>query len=323
MKLIMRPAPEIRFDVASAISQGRRDYQEDAIITDFPLGSEVGFAVLADGMGGHAAGDVASKIVVTEVFSELKLQSGDQAEFENNVSDILLDAALAANECVNGHVHTNPKTAGMGATLVAPVFIRDTLSWISIGDSPLFLYRNRTLSQLNEDHSMAPQIDLMVASGMMGAEAGANHPDRNCLTSVLIGDEIPRIDCPKSPIKLLHGDVLIVASDGLQFLTNGQIENVLVKCEDQSSNDIAGQLLRSLDHLSDPDQDNISFSVIKISHVAKISNVEKLPVSEDKKAQIAFSTGRTSTGKVAKKRHAVVRPFNLFRDYLDASDGSK
>ncbi|MGR3290015.1 MAG: PP2C family protein-serine/threonine phosphatase [Paracoccaceae bacterium] len=319
----MRPSPEIRYDVASAISQGQRSYQEDAIITDFPLGSEVGFAVLADGMGGHAAGDVASKIVVTEVFSELKLQSGDQFSFEENVCDILLDAALSANECVNGHVNRNPDTAGMGATLVAPVFVRDNLSWISIGDSPLYLYRKGILKQLNEDHSMAPQIDLMVASGMLGAEAGANHPDRNCLTSVLIGDEIPRIDCPKTPIKLHDGDLLVVASDGLQFLSNTQIENALADCSHLSSREISEVLLRTLEKLADPDQDNISFSVIKFKRTSRNENIAQLHVTPDEQAQIAFSSGRKRDGNIAARRHAVVRPINLFRDMPDAADGSR
>ena len=77
-------SPEPRFDVASAICQGGRDYQEDAIVTDFPFGMDSGVVVLADGMGGHAAGDVASKIVVTEVYSELKFQSANFADFETN-----------------------------------------------------------------------------------------------------------------------------------------------------------------------------------------------------------------------------------------------
>ena len=319
----MRPTPDIQFDVASAISQGRRDYQEDAIITDFPLGSEVGFAVLADGMGGHAAGDVASKIVVTEVFSELKIQSGDQGEFEKNISDILLDAALAANDCVHGHVGVNPETAGMGATLVAPVFVRDLLYWISIGDSPLFLFRNGALKQLNEDHSMAPQIDLMVASGMIAADVGACHPDRNCLTSVLIGNEIPRIDCPKTPIKLLHGDVLIVASDGLQFLDDSEIEHALSETQGETSYQISENLLAALTDLGDPDQDNISFSVIKISHKNHCENgVVKLRDNPSIPAQVAFSSGRQEPGKTPVPRHAVVRPANLFRDLSDVSDGS-
>ncbi len=266
----MRPPPEIRFDVASAISQGSRDYQEDAIITDFPLGSEIGFAVLADGMGGHASGDIASKIVVTEVFSELKLQSGDFLSFEEKITDILLDAALSANECLNGHVSNNPESSGMGATLIAPVFINDQLFWISIGDSPLFLYRDRVLIQLNEDHSMAPQIDYMFETGQIGEETAMNHPDRNCLTSVLIGDDIARIDCPPEPIDLLDGDILVMASDGLQFLSNDEIRGVLSENQGKPSSEISEMLLQKLDELGDPDQDNISFSVIKISDLASI-----------------------------------------------------
>ena len=73
---------EPRYDVASGISQGARDYQEDAITADFPVGAEAGFVVLADGMGGHAAGDVASKIVLTEVYSELKFHFADVEAFE-------------------------------------------------------------------------------------------------------------------------------------------------------------------------------------------------------------------------------------------------
>ena len=183
---------EPRYDVASGISQGARDYQEDAITADFPVGAEAGFVVLADGMGGHAAGDVASKIVLTEVFSELKFHFADVVAFENR------------------------------------------LYWISVGDSPLFLYRNGKLSQLNEDHSMAPQIDFMVKSGLMDPQVAANHPDRNCLISVLMGTRIPKIDCP-------------------------------TKYRKTRSTEIAERLLEELAKLGDPDQDNISFTVIKVN----------------------------------------------------------
>lgn len=261
----MLPSLDFRYDVASAVSQGQRDYQEDAVIADFPIGSEFGFAVLADGMGGHSAGDIASKIVVTEVFSELKIQSGDAKYFIENIAEILVEAAHAANECIKAHVGQNPDTEGMGATLIAPVFIKDDLHWVSIGDSPFFLFRNGRLQQLNEDHSMAPQIDLMVSTGLLDAQEGKSHPDRNCLTSVIFGNDITHIDCPKTPTKLLDGDILIVASDGLQFLNNEQIERLLRQFQGSNSNEIANQLLRALEKLADPEQDNISFSVVKIS----------------------------------------------------------
>jgi serine/threonine protein phosphatase PrpC len=260
----MAKKPDIRFDVASVLNRGCRDYQEDAIATDFPLGAEFGYAVLSDGMGGHAAGDVASKIVVTEVFSELKFQSSDVTRFKENVCDVLKSAAVSANACMSAHTSTNPDTAGMGATLVAPVLMRDRLFWISIGDSPLYLYRGGELRQLNEDHSLGPHIDYMVRSGMMSEDVGRNHPDRNALTSVLIGETIERIDCPEVPFQLNDGDILVVASDGIQFLSNRQIRKTLRDNGKATSARITEMLLEELRSLGDPEQDNICFSVIKV-----------------------------------------------------------
>jgi serine/threonine protein phosphatase PrpC len=256
---------EPRYDVASGISQGARDYQEDAITADFPVGAEAGFVVLADGMGGHAAGDVASKIVLTEVFSELKFHFADVQSFETRAPEILRNVADFANETLRQHTRTHPETEGMGATLVVPALVENRLWWISVGDSPLFLFRGGRLTQLNEDHSMAPQIDFMVKSGLMDPEVAANHPDRNCLISVLMGTRIPKIDCPTRPYDLQAGDIVLCASDGVQFLTNAQIEKVLNKYRKTRSTEIAERLLEELVKLDDPDQDNISFTVIKVN----------------------------------------------------------
>ena len=256
---------EPRYDVASGISQGARDYQEDAITADFPVGAGAGFVVLADGMGGHAAGDVASKIVLTEVFSVLKFHFADVEAFESRAPEILRGVADLANETLRQHTRSHPETDGMGATLVVPALVENRLWWISIGDSPLFLYRNGRLSQLNEDHSMAPQIDFMVKSGLMDPQVAANHPDRNCLISVLMGTRIPKIDCPAKPFELKAGDIVVCSSDGLQFLTNAQIEKVLARYRKTRSTEIAERLLDELNRLDDPDQDNISFTVIKVN----------------------------------------------------------
>lgn len=268
---------EPRYDVASGISQGARDYQEDAITSDFPVGAEAGFVVLADGMGGHAAGDVASKIVLTEVFSELKFHFADVASFEARAPEILRSVADLANETLRQHTRSHPETDGMGATLVVPALVENRLWWISIGDSPLFLYRNGRLSQLNEDHSMAPQIDFMVKSGLMDPQVAANHPDRNCLISVLMGTRIPKIDCPVKPFELKQGDIVVCASDGLQFLTNAQIEKVLGKYRKSRSTEIAERLLEELHRLDDPDQDNISFTIIKVNNVSVRAKSEAVP----------------------------------------------
>ncbi|MFK7761765.1 MAG: PP2C family serine/threonine-protein phosphatase [Roseobacter sp.] len=262
--------PQFEFDAASALSKGQRAYQEDALISDFARGADNGLVVLADGMGGHAAGDIASKIVVTEVFSELLFQRADLDTFSQRVHESLLCAAMAANTCLKEHVRACPETHGMGATLVACVVIGDRLHWISIGDSPLYLFRDGVLVQLNEDHSMAPQIDFMVKSGLMPMEEAARHPDRSTLTSVLFGEDIPKIDCPQDPTALKSGDIVIVASDGLQFLSNTQIETELQRNSHLRSDEIVDLLLHQVTSLDDPDQDNVSFSVIKMDDSANV-----------------------------------------------------
>lgn len=273
------------------MAMGQRDYQEDALATDFPLGTDVGFAVLADGMGGHAAGDMASKIVVTEMFCELKFQSGNAEKLKRNIGTILRDATENANECVRAHTDQNPNTKGMGATLIAPVLIGRRLYWISVGDSPLYLFRGGRLRQINEDHSLAPQIDLMVESGLMSREVAENHPDRNALTSVLMGAEIERIDCPEAPVELRDGDIVIAASDGLQFLTNEEIEAVVRKFSGKPSEAIAEALLLALEHVNDPGQDNVSFTVIRYVENASRRDVKAEGKAPEKAAANAQATG--------------------------------
>ncbi len=297
-------SPEPRFDVASAIIQGGRDYQEDAIATDFPFGSDVGLVVLADGMGGHAAGDIASKIVVTEVFSELKFQSGSFAEFESEVPSCLASAAAVANASVRDHVMANPEARGMGATLVSLVVVENRMYWISIGDSPLFHLRDRKLKQLNEDHSMAPQIDSMVASGKLDPMAGKNHPDRNCLTSVILGDRVAKSDCPAKPFVLEVGDIVVASSDGLQYLDEAEIQKILYKYRKRKSAEIAGHLLKAIEKLADPDQDNVSFSVIKLNY----DNVTTLEVSHTPEIQVQLPVQPTVplAPRPAEPQHEVI-----------------
>lgn len=288
----MHPPAEFAYDAASALSQGRRETQEDAIAADFPVGAGVGFAVLADGMGGHAAGDVASGIVVTEVFSELKLQASNPDVLERNIAQVLHDAAFGANDCVGHHVASHPRAHGMGATLVAPVLLGNRLYWISVGDSPLYLFRKGQLSRLNADHSLTPQIDFLASRGLMATEDALNHPDRNCLTSVLFGHKIPLIDCPVDPVSLQDGDIVLAASDGLLFLEEVEIEEIVQTYSDRSSSEISNRLLGALADLDDPDQDNTSICVIKVEDRA--SRIAKAPLDKTPPMPVPMPRSRDS-----------------------------
>ncbi|MEM9717362.1 MAG: protein phosphatase 2C domain-containing protein [Pseudomonadota bacterium] len=264
----------LRFDTASVSIQGKRDYQEDAVICDFIEGSPTGFAVVADGMGGHAAGDRASQIAIDTAFQDLRCLRTSDASDEPPHRQLrsMLDRA---NGKIKDHSQNDPATVGMGTTFVATLINDDKLHWISVGDSPLYLYRSGVLQQINQDHSLAPQIDLLVASGLMSPEDGRNHPDRSVLTSVLVGDEIPKVDCPSDPIGLMSGDILIVASDGLQTLDHADIEATLKDCCNLPSSDIASRLLVELNAFADPEQDNASFVTIRVMPKADQSFAKK------------------------------------------------
>ncbi|MEL6167782.1 MAG: protein phosphatase 2C domain-containing protein [Pseudomonadota bacterium] len=295
---------ETTVDAATAISQGARQYQEDAVVADFPLGTEVGFMVLSDGMGGHAAGDVASKIVMTEVFTELKFKSGAPNRFAAHVHGVLRHAAASANAALAEHVADNPEAQGMGATLLTAVLLGPELHWISIGDSPLFLFRDGALRQLNEDHSMAPQIDFMAQSGLIDPEAAKDHPDRNCLTSVLNGGSIARIDCPESAYELVPGDIVIAASDGVQYLDNDKIEAEIKSASGRPAAEIADRLLQALHELGDPDQDNISMTVVRIGCAA---SMDMAPATDQSVQQVDGGDAGGDPG-ISPRRVRIRRP---------------
>jgi len=250
------------FDIATGIDTGAREYQEDCLVADFPVGETCGIGVLADGMGAHVSGDLASAIVVGQVFAALKMRRSALKSQSTNIPAVLKKAVGEANMAMSSFVEKHPDCKGMGATLVATVVVDGQLYWLSIGDSPLYLIRNGTLKRLNEDHSMAPQIDAMVASGQLSAEVAATHPDRNCLTSAILGQEIPRIDCPDSGLTLEHGDIVIVASDGLQTLSDAEINGIAQRTN--SSADVAQSLLTEVAAADEPEQDNTSMLVVTI-----------------------------------------------------------
>lgn len=273
-------APSIRIDAATATSKGGREYQEDAVLSDFAVGTNVGFSVLADGMGGHAAGDIASKIVVTVMFSELSFRRAHLEDHRRETPDLLVNAAETANQCIADYVGAHPQAAGMGATLVAVVVERNLLRWISVGDSPLYLFRDGALRQLNADHSLANQIDLLMRRGVLSPEEAENHPDRNVLTSVLMGEDIPQIDVSHDPFELLDEDVVVVASDGIQALTDEEIAEVLQEYRHATSQDIARELMDAVDGQNRPNLDNVSFAVMRVESQNIIPEAQEAKIVE-------------------------------------------
>lgn len=252
--------------VAGGQIQGARARQEDAYsIKPLPEqdGAEAGgwLLALADGMGGHAGGDVAAA-TATQAFEEGFTQAGRGADAP---VEARLDAGLmAANEAVRVKQQSAFSLSDMGATLVAALVIGPVLYWVSVGDSLLWLFRDGELLRLNEDHSMRPLLLELVKAGEMSEEEVLNHPVAHQLRSVVHGRDLPLVDMAAEGYPLAAGDVVLLASDGIETLSTEALTATI-----QGHADDAGALTRALldgvEAASVPRQDNTTVVAFRVA----------------------------------------------------------
>jgi protein phosphatase len=242
-------------------SPGNREYQEDdyGLLDARPSGSAEGehtVIVVADGMGGHVGGALASKLA-TERFIEA------YAAATGLIPQRLQTALTAANSALRAAIQGDPSLRGMGATLVAAVVHDAKLYWISVGDSPMWLLRDRHLQRLNANHSMAPVLQQMVADGRITQEQADNDPGRHSLLSALTGEAIELIDLSAEPLSLLDRDLLLVATDGLLTLTMDQITAILSNGAGQPVAELANRLNAAIEAAALAGQDNITIALYR------------------------------------------------------------
>ena len=234
---------------------GTRAYQEDdyGVLdgrADLGInGSEHTLLLVADGMGGHVSGDTASRLI-NKTFIETYLSASGP------VTDRLRECLDAANQAITAAVEEKPELDGMGSTLLAVVVSQRGLEWLSIGDSPLWLFRDGHLVRINSDHSMAPVLADMVASGRMTEDEVAENSNRHMLRSAVMGDEISLIDVSSQPRDLKKDDLLLLASDGIMTLGDKEIVNILQEMQSASLEETAVALLKAVEDVALPNQDN-------------------------------------------------------------------
>jgi formylglycine-generating enzyme required for sulfatase activity/serine/threonine protein phosphatase PrpC len=245
------------FDISGAQIDGARDYQEDAfLITHLGEAEGGSLVIVADGMGGHAAGNVASNMAV-QTFNK-HITSNFPSE---NFPLLLNEAVLQANNSISETVRETAALKGMGCTLVAIVLEENRLRWVSVGDSHLYICRDEQIRKLNADHSYGGFLDRMAQEGNpVDPEAGFS---RNMLMSALTGDEIADIDCPDSALELQPGDKLIIASDGLDTLSNGKI--LSFTDQEGGSKACVDALLAGVEEVKMPRQDNTTIVVVNVA----------------------------------------------------------
>jgi serine/threonine protein phosphatase PrpC len=242
--------------VATAQITGARDCQEDTLAVH-ALAAEASvragdlLLVLADGMGGHAGGEVASRLVV-DCFCATYSSS------PKVVSEALRSSLEAANECLTDAVLDAPELTGMGATLVGCVIRENSLSWVSVGDSPLWVCRGSQLLRLNADHSMVPLLEDMVRTGLMEREVAQADPRRSLLRSALTGKTVALVDLCDKPVQLVCGDIVLLASDGIETLAEDALVALLQNAGPVSLDELAGKLLAAVEAVAASHQDNAS-----------------------------------------------------------------
>lgn len=235
---------------------GARTNQEDSFgFIDSPVLDPAGrhpVAIVADGMGGHARGDMASRLAVRS-FVTAYADTGTPAD--------RLQASLEkANEAIAEAVTEDPSLEGMGTTLVAAALTSNGLEWISVGDSPMYLFRGKHLKRLNEDHSMVPVIAAMREMQMEIAKEINPHE----LRSALVGCNIDKIDTSPLPELLQAGDLVLLASDGIDTLDSSEAASILDAHRHEGPEAIATALLEAVTAHASPTQDNVTVTLIEV-----------------------------------------------------------
>jgi serine/threonine protein phosphatase PrpC len=206
-------------------AQGSRSRQEDDYgIFELPPELEAGdlLLVVADGMGGEQAGARASALAVRGFVDAYDLASAA------TIPERLEQTLARVNQRMARDVASDPpRLNGMGCTLLAVVLAEEGLYWISVGDSPLWLWRRRRLRRLNQDHAYRSILAHRVSSGEISAVEAARHPDRNALISAITGAEPELVDVPRQVYPLKPGDQILLASDGVLTLDEREIADIL------------------------------------------------------------------------------------------------
>ena len=229
----------------------RNSNQDFVYASDQKVGRLPSLLIVADGMGGHAAGDLASRVCVETAVSSI------EGSGETETIPILAEAVQKANRAVLKKAAEKPEYAGMGTTIVAAVIDGNTLYVANVGDSRLYLIDDDRIDQITLDHSLVAE---MVRSGRISPEQMRNHPEKNIITRAVGGEENVEVDF--FDVGLHKGDVVLLCSDGLTNMVEDEQIFRIVRREKTLRD--AGQKLISAAN-SAGGRDNISVVLARLT----------------------------------------------------------
>ena len=185
------------------IGEKRKLNQDYVFTSEIPVGCLPNLFLVADGMGGHNAGDFASKYTIETIVDEI-----GRAKEDSPVS-VLEKAIQSANRHIRMKSTENEEMSGMGTTVVAATVLDDALYVANVGDSRLYIV-NDEIRQITRDHSL---VEEMVRMGGLPREQARSHPDKNIITRAVGAQDSVEVDFFQ--VKLEKGDMVLMCSDGL------------------------------------------------------------------------------------------------------------
>ncbi len=244
----------LRIEMAGATDVGRVRSRNEDFLQVLPA---EGMAILADGMGGHRAGDVASRMAVEILGEELAQREGAPDEMPDK--DALSAALKTANDAIRTVSRNEPDCFGMGATVVVAVFRGARFTAAHMGDSRLYRYADSAIDQLTEDHTLAQQY---VRRGLMSRQEAKTSAGRNMLVKGLGIEKRVAPDIVSGALN--PGDVFLLCSDGLSdVVPETELAAALSKAAAAPLQSVADRLVKLANDHGGPD--NISVIVVRAS----------------------------------------------------------
>ncbi|MCC7370513.1 MAG: Stp1/IreP family PP2C-type Ser/Thr phosphatase [Chloroflexi bacterium] len=265
----LRPPQRLAIEVFGETNPGRvRPGNEDNLTWEDPAASEARthgtLLVVSDGMGGHAAGEVASEIAVRTVRGRF-YQSRSLP-----VGDAIREAITVANDAIYQAAQRHREQAGMGCTVVAMVVHDGDLTVGHVGDSRGYLIRGGRATQLTLDHSW---VAMQVKEGILTPEQAEHHPNRSVLLRAL--GRQPGVEADVSQVQLQAGDILLLCSDGLTgMVSDAEIAEQAVRVP---ARELPHQLIELANARGAPD--NVT---VLIGHIVPADGAAATPVLDDR-----------------------------------------
>jgi len=228
----------------------RSSNQDFVYASEQKVGALASLFMVADGMGGHNAGDLASRLCV-ETMVETISNSSLRAPVP-----ILREAIDASNRAVSERAASDRNLAGMGTTLVCAVLCGDTLYAANVGDSRLYILDDATITQISHDHSL---VEEMVRAGRLKPEQARSHPEKNIITRAI--GESEQVQADFFDVAVGPGDEILLCSDGLTNMVEDD-EILRIVRRESSPEEAAVKLIEAANRAGG--KDNISVVLVEV-----------------------------------------------------------